>query len=59
MRKKIANAPPRNSRQTNRALRLAKETVRTLSNDDLATVASGCPDMSSVPTLTIDRVPGK
>jgi hypothetical protein len=52
MRKKIANAPPRNSRQTKRSLRLSKETVRTLTKDDLSNVASGCPDMSWTISLT-------
>jgi hypothetical protein len=52
MRKKTANAPPRTSRQTRPSLRLSKETIRTLTEDDLSNVASGCPDMSWTITLT-------
>jgi DNA polymerase III psi subunit len=52
MRKKAPNAPPRTSRQVTRTLRLSKETVRTLTEDDLSNVASGCPDMSWTVNMT-------
>jgi hypothetical protein len=52
MRKKIANSPPRTSRHAKRTLGLSKETVRTLTKDELSDAASGCPDMSWTVTLT-------
>lgn len=52
MRKNPANAPPRTSRQATRTLRLAKETVRTLTEHELSHVASGCPDMSWTVDMT-------
>ena len=56
MRKKTANAPPRTTRQTKRALRLSKETVRTLTKDELAEADGGCLTIST-PWTTLDRDP--
>jgi hypothetical protein len=51
MRKKtVSSLDRRSTRPTQRALHLSKETIRTLTNDDLSQAVSGCPLDSSTET---------
>jgi hypothetical protein len=57
MRKKSVAIRPQPNRSTKRPLRLSKESVRTLTKDDLSQAASGCP-WGSITGGTLDQDPG-